>query len=187
MRVPGGMKMPSLSLGPGTVLGKGGEAPWVGPATFSVFRLYILAPMKAAVLAAPGLAPFPSFAANDEFQREQTQVKPRKKLLSQSPRFTHRRGDSRAEPGPGSSCPPRCRGTRGCSALAWSLAVPSRDTWVWRDIKSIIISDPAFLLINGEKVSGKGNCSSYIAVFWFAWFFGLGFFCSLHVPCRKNY
>lgn len=76
MGVLEGMKMPSLSRGPGTTLGERGDAPWVRPATFSVFQLYILALMKTALLAVPGLAPFSSFAANDEFQREQTRVKP---------------------------------------------------------------------------------------------------------------
>lgn len=70
--------------------------PGVRPATFSVFQLYILALMKTALLAVPGLTPFSSFAANDEFQREQTRVKPRKKMSSQSSRFTRRRGNSRA-------------------------------------------------------------------------------------------
>lgn len=46
----------------------------------------------------------------------------------------------------------------------WSLVGPSWDAWVWRGIESIIISDPTFLLINREKISGKRNCSSHIAV-----------------------
>lgn len=43
-------------------------------------------------------------------------------------------------------------------------SVPSWDLWAWGGVKSIIISDPTFSLINREKISGKGNCSSYIAV-----------------------
>lgn len=51
---------------------------------------------------------------------------------------------------------------------------------------------PTFLLINREKISGKRNCSSRIAVcsllgFWLVlvcWFF---FCCSLSVPSRKKY
>lgn len=189
--VLGGMKMLSPSLGPGTALGERGEAPWVGPAAFSLFRLYILALMKTAAFAAPGLAPCPSFAANHGVQREQAQVKPRKKNrhlgaldlpaeevtagqpAGSGPGYPH------SLPGEDSLVPPampRLPGDPERLSAAWSLAVPSRDVWVWSDTKSIIISDPAFLLINREKISGKGNCSSYIAVFWFAWFFGFFFF-----------
>lgn len=85
---------------------------------------------------------------------------------------------------------PRLPGDPERLSTAWSLAVPSWDVWVWRDVNSIIISDPTFLLINREKISGKGNCSSYIAVsgllVFLAWVV-VFFFVLLYVPCRKNY
>jgi len=70
----------------------------------------------------------------------------------------------------------------------WSLAVPIRDVWLWRHVKSVITTDPTVLLINREKISGKGNYSSCIAVSGLLVFLALGFFfCSLRVLCRKNY
>lgn len=71
---------------------------------------------------------------------------------------------------------PGVPGGVGRLSPAWSLAVPSWDVWVWRDVKSVIISDPTFLLINREKISGEGNCSSCIALSGLLVFLGLAFF-----------